>query len=122
MCFVWISEQTAIISLYSINCSVFITDRECVYCAIRTGYLTIINFNFSLRRASRQNPTAEAEAQSHVRLAVDEVALGQVFLRVLRLSSFSTFPPLLHGRSLETFQQDTLFRKSESIGYGSAFT
>jgi hypothetical protein len=29
MCFVWISEQTAIISLYSINWLVFITEREC---------------------------------------------------------------------------------------------
>ena len=38
MCFVWISEQTAIISLYNINWLVFITDAQCVYCAVRTGY------------------------------------------------------------------------------------
>jgi hypothetical protein len=36
MCFVWISERTAIISLYSVNCLVFITDTECVHCAVRT--------------------------------------------------------------------------------------
>jgi len=30
MCFVWNSEQTAIISLYSINLSVFITETECL--------------------------------------------------------------------------------------------
>jgi hypothetical protein len=36
MCFVWISEQTAIISLYSINWLVFVTETECVYCAVRT--------------------------------------------------------------------------------------
>ena len=42
MCFVWISEQTAIISLYSIKWLVFITKRESVYCAVRTGYLNII--------------------------------------------------------------------------------
>ena len=36
MCFVWISEQTAIISLYNINWLVCITERECVYCAVRT--------------------------------------------------------------------------------------
>jgi hypothetical protein len=30
MCFTWISEQTAIISLYSINLSVFITETECL--------------------------------------------------------------------------------------------
>jgi hypothetical protein len=37
ICFVWISEQTAIISLYSIDWLVFITETECVYCAVRTG-------------------------------------------------------------------------------------
>jgi len=42
MCFVWIWEQTATISLYSNNWLVFITERECVYCAVRTGYLYII--------------------------------------------------------------------------------
>jgi hypothetical protein len=41
MCFVWISEQTAIISLYSINWLVFITEKECVYCTVRTGSLNI---------------------------------------------------------------------------------
>jgi len=40
MRFAWISEQTAIISLYSINLSVFITEAESVYCAVRTGSLT----------------------------------------------------------------------------------
>jgi hypothetical protein len=37
MCFVWISEQTAIISLRSINISVFITEAEIVYCAVHNG-------------------------------------------------------------------------------------
>ena len=36
MCFVCISEQTAIISLYNINWLVFITQTLCVYCAVRT--------------------------------------------------------------------------------------
>ena len=40
--FVWIWEQTAIISLYSINWMVCITETECVYCAVRTGSLYII--------------------------------------------------------------------------------
>jgi len=43
MCFVWISQQTAIISLYSINWLVFITERESVYCAVRTGSLTTVS-------------------------------------------------------------------------------
>ena len=39
MCFEWISEKTAIISLYTIYLSVFITEAESVYCAVRTGSL-----------------------------------------------------------------------------------
>jgi hypothetical protein len=39
MCFVRLSEQTAIIFLYSINRLVFVTDVESVYCAVRTESL-----------------------------------------------------------------------------------
>ena len=39
VCFVWIWEQTAIISLYSIKWLVCITETECVYCAVRTESL-----------------------------------------------------------------------------------
>ena len=49
MCFVWIWEQTAIISLYNINWLVLITDTQCVYCAVRTGSLNTIQFNLSLQ-------------------------------------------------------------------------
>ena len=38
MCFVWIWEQTTIISLYSINWQVCITETECVYCAVRAEF------------------------------------------------------------------------------------
>ena len=44
MCFVWISEQTAIISLYSIDWLICIAETECVYCAVRTG--SIYNSTF----------------------------------------------------------------------------
>ena len=47
MCFVWIWEQTAIISLYSINWLVFITETECVYCAVRTGSLYTASLTFT---------------------------------------------------------------------------
>ena len=49
MCFVWISEQTAIISLYNINWLVFITETHCVYCAVRPGYLNVIQVNYILK-------------------------------------------------------------------------
>jgi hypothetical protein len=48
MCFVWISEQTAIVSLYSINWLVFITETECVYCAVQAESWNVIVFNICL--------------------------------------------------------------------------
>jgi hypothetical protein len=45
MCFVFIWEQTAIISLYSINRLVFITEMGCIYCAVRTGSLNTTQVN-----------------------------------------------------------------------------
>jgi len=45
MCFVWISEQTAIISLYNINWLAFVTETETVYCAVRTGCLNKLDIN-----------------------------------------------------------------------------
>ena len=50
MCFVWISEQTAIISLYSINWLVFVTETESVYCAVRTVFSYIICINSSFMK------------------------------------------------------------------------
>jgi len=41
MCFVWISEQTASISLYSTDWLVFVTETECVYCAVRSTFYVL---------------------------------------------------------------------------------
>jgi hypothetical protein len=41
---VWISKQTAIISLYSINLPFFITEAEIAYCEVRTGRLNQTGF------------------------------------------------------------------------------
>jgi len=54
MCFMWIWEQTAIISLYNINWLVFITETECVYCAVRTGSLSTIHADFRFQRVTKQ--------------------------------------------------------------------
>ena len=40
MCFVWIWEQTAIISLYNIKWLVFMSEVGSVFCAVRAGSLT----------------------------------------------------------------------------------
>ena len=53
MCFVWIWEQTAIISLYSINWLVCITETQCVYCAVRAGSLCKTDVNIRLQNAAR---------------------------------------------------------------------
>ena len=39
MWFAWISEQTVIISIDSINLTVFKTEAESVYCAVQNGSL-----------------------------------------------------------------------------------
>jgi hypothetical protein len=44
MCFVWISEQTAILSFYGLNLLDIITKTECLYCAVRT----VFNSGYSL--------------------------------------------------------------------------
>jgi len=38
ICFVWIWERTAIIPLYITNWLDFITETECVYCAVRSTF------------------------------------------------------------------------------------
>jgi len=48
MCFVWISEQTAIISLYNINWLICITETVYVYSAVRAEYFSIIQVTLSL--------------------------------------------------------------------------
>ena len=56
MCFVWISEQTAIISLYNINWLVFINEPQCVYCAVGSESINIIQANFSLYSDTNVRP------------------------------------------------------------------
>ena len=67
---------------------------------------------------------------------VDKVALGEVSIRVLQFSPLNNIPPILHNhlhlhvalstrpneRSLETFENAMLFRKSGSMGSKSTFT
>ena len=45
-----ISEQAMTFPLYNIKLSVFITNMECVYCAVRNESLNIILVKFSLHR------------------------------------------------------------------------
>ena len=92
--FVWISEQTAIISLLSINWLAYITERECVF----TAGLSPVRAGFDPRSV-------------HVRFVVDKKAQGQFFLPVLQIpcqncsrsfqyNCFIRFAGARYGRSI----------------------
>ena len=61
----WIWEQTAIISLYSISWVVFITDTLFAYCAVRTGSLNLCD-HFLQRHSPWRFPTAQPIADATV--------------------------------------------------------
>jgi len=48
-------KKTTIISLHGVNLLVFITETECVYCAVRTEALNIIRVSFSLGRVKHHS-------------------------------------------------------------------
>ena len=134
MCFVWIWEQTAIISLYNINWLVSITETESVYCAVRTGSWYIIHVNYHprprllLHGLSLQKLGFDPSSL-HLIFVLNSVTLGQSFFPVLLFCTVSIIPPMLHihlhlqvfvtsrtnGRSLGTFHKAVLFRKLKSI-------
>ena len=88
-----VSEQTAIISLYSINWLVCITETECVYCAVRTGYLYIMFF-------SQHSNFPLSVSFHHCSIFIHlQPTLYSVFLPVLQFSPVSIIPPLLHTHS-----------------------
>jgi len=77
MCFVWISEQTANISLYSINWLVCITETECLLGGTDCIFKDISGLFGPL-------------------FVVDAVTLGQVCFRVILFSPVSIIPPFHH--------------------------
>ena len=46
ICFLWVWEQTAVISLYSIKWLVYITETACVHCAVRVESLNTNQVSF----------------------------------------------------------------------------
>jgi hypothetical protein len=72
MCFSWISEQTAIISLYSTNLSVFIAEAESVYSAVRTGSLNQTVTLSSLKGLCTVNKSVMRLFSGYLMLDVDE--------------------------------------------------
>jgi hypothetical protein len=119
---------------------VFVIVMLCVYCEVGAGSCLLFEMNYKCRRAARclrrlvpvllPRRLGFGPRRVDVRIVVDKVALGQVFLRVFPFFHVSVIPPLLHthlrlhvaltrrtnGRSLRTFQNGVLFWKSGSIG------
>ena len=92
MFFVWITEQTAIISLYSINWLVFVTETECVYCAVRTGSLYILQVNLYFNGWS-----TESGCCSHSRNATScpaswSLTAMQTYIHTCILRALTKFP------------------------------
>jgi hypothetical protein len=97
MCFVSISEQTAIKSLYSINRLIFIMVIKCVYWAERTESLKILPWLKWLVAGLSLQRSAFDHRSLYVRFVMDKVAPGHVCVSVLRfpLPLHSTNPPYL---------------------------
>jgi hypothetical protein len=125
MCFIWIWEQTAIISLYNINWLDFITETECVYCAVRTGSLYII------QQCSSRRKTGFSPGPIRLRFVMGKVTLGNVFSdcfsyplsisfhqrSVTRCQFHSTVLFWFEGQTGEVWKasKSSLFRKSGCI-------
>ena len=131
MCFVWISEQTAIISLYSINWLICITETECVYCAVRTKcYVIQVYFRSSATLSTTKLTLTSSKSRQFMwdlwctKWHWDKAPPPQV----LRFSSASVIPPMVHihlrlyaaltrrtnERSLGTFTQQCPFGNEEA--------
>jgi len=54
MCFGWIKVETAVIFLYIIKRSVFITETESVYSAVRTGSYNVMQVTLGFETIYRQ--------------------------------------------------------------------
>ena len=81
MCFVWITAQSAIISLHSMKWLVFITDTEGVYCAVRTGSLYVIQVNLSLHTAKKSSNHSFLNRRRSFK-ELEEICLAMKMLKV----------------------------------------
>jgi hypothetical protein len=118
--FVRYAEHTAIILLQSINSLVFITQRHCVYCVVRTEYLNTIQINRLVADLSSRRTIFDA-GSVFVRFLVEKVALGQVFIRVLRFYPVSRVPPCLFLYTYCSYRKDN-WAKLENLPKSNAFS
>ena len=102
-----ISEQIGIISVYSINWLVFVTEKKYVYCAVRAESSNVAKV--VCQDSSGQSPTfhrrvsGSIPGQSMWELRWKKVAQGLVFLLVVCFSLATIIPPTLYTRLLLHF-------------------
>jgi hypothetical protein len=111
-------NKQLIFSCTTLNSLVFIIQRVCVYCPVRTESLNTIQINRLVAGLSLWRPGLHPRSV-HVRSIVDIVAQGQVFIRIFRFSPAILFPPLLHTH---LYLQAVLSRKPGSIVQKSVFS
>ena len=97
MCFVWISEQTAIISLYNINWLVFTVETEYVYCAVQTGPVNIVYIDSRHLKCSvgRQNARFTAYFKVYFKIPPRTQPSHRNHNVLIMLLSSTPFSPLL---------------------------
>jgi len=109
-CFVWISGQTAIISLFGICWLVFINETVCVYCAVRPESLPIIHLfkDHAMDQAVNRWPFT---AQPRVRFQITpyEMCGGQSVTGTDFSLSLSVSPRHYHSTSAPYPSSSTCF-------------
>jgi hypothetical protein len=115
MCYIWISEQIAIISLHSNNWFVFITERLCVYSAVRTGSLSEIAFRpwrVNGRLATKQLVVLSFAEMTQVTcwIAFYVTAFANCFVFCTRQSCGKFYTCWRHQTSVKTEQTSALLK------------
>ena len=94
---VCVDLRTAIISLYSINWMVFITEAESFYCAVRTGSSKWDRYSFVLRGSMNQPNTIRYRLFT---LCTDtELLFGSVYISLAR-TEHPNIPSQQHTHSI----------------------
>ena len=111
MCFAWISEQTAIISLYSITLSVVKTKAESVYRAVRTGSLNQTDTVSYLKGYCRNKPTG-----------ADSTICRDRNHQTLHSVKYSAHRKMFHInvtdlKDIYTFTSHTIFRRMNHLNF-----
>ena len=123
MCFVWIWEQTAIISLYSINWLVFINETACVYCAVRSTFYVLTTqciyvFCMDLRTISAS--AANLQGDSYPRITPSQYTRMFRMWRCLSVSRSPKFPKTAvpycsRLKTLRSFKASTIPTQGQGI-------